>query len=480
VDARQPPRTGDETVWDVVVRQARTWPHAVADHPVTPTLSDTQIGEHLSVGDFAEPRQLTQLVERVGKLLADGTLHATHPRYFGLFVPGVRTAGVIGDTLSALYNLQLGAWWHAPAASHIERVVLDFFARRLGMDPQTSDATFTTGGSEANLTAVVAALAAAFPGFASEGLTGMTGLPVFYVSEHAHDSVIKIARVVGLGERAVRRVAADAEQRLDPAALERTVSADRQAGHAPFLVIATLGTTATGAIDPITEIAGVCRSERLWLHVDAAWGGMAALTERLQPHLAGIESADSITCDAHKILPVPMGAGMFFCRSVGVTDAVFSVRTGYVPEGGPERDDPYQHTLQWSRRCIGLKVFLTLAELGAAGVASLIDRQLDMAALLRERLTKTGWQVTNTTPLPLVCFTRPGLRAMAVDSMARTVIAEGCAWVSPVRLPDGRSWLRACVTNTETGPADVEILVDALNRALRGREDDPLSSSRQT
>jgi glutamate/tyrosine decarboxylase-like PLP-dependent enzyme len=455
--------------WESVVQQARGWPDGVGRHAVSPALSDAQIREQLGAADFGEPRALGPLVDRIGALLAGGTLHATHPRYFGLFVPGVRPAGVIGDTLAAVYNLQLGAWWHAPAASHLERLVLDFFARRLGMDPDAGHATFTTGGSEANLTAVLAALATAVPGFADRGLAAAGARPVFYVSEHAHDSAIKIARVVGLGGGAVRRIAADGEQRLDPAALASAITADRRAGCLPFLAIATLGTTATGAVDPIAALARVCRAARLWLHVDAAWGGMAALTDRLRPCLDGLEHADSITCDAHKILPVPMGAGMFFCRSAAPTDAVFSVRTGYVPDGDAGRPDAYQHTLQWSRRCIGLKVFLTLAELGEAGVAALIDRQLEMAARLRRRLARAGWLITNRTPLPLVCWTHPALQDAGVDELTRTIAGDGVAWISAVRLPDGRRWLRACVTNADTAAADVDALVEALDGAFRNR-----------
>ena len=181
-------------------------------------------------------------------------------------------------------------------------------------------------------------------------------------------------------------------------------------------------------------------------------------------HLAGLEDADSLTCDAHKILPVPMGAGMFFCRARRFVDAVFSVHPGYIPEGHPERDDAYQHTLQWSRRCIGLKVFLTLAAFGSAGVAALVDRQTAMADRLRSALVTSGWRVTNTTPLPLVCFTREGLSAPDVERLARAVVDEGVVWISSVLLPDGRRWLRACITNMDTGEDDIDGLVAAVNR----------------
>ena len=453
-----------DAAWDVLERRMVGWSSGARDRPVVPRLSTAALNDRLRGYDFEAPRDLAGLVDDVAELLEQGGVQATHPRYFGLFVPGVRPAGVIADAMAAAYNPQLGAAWHHPAASRIEALTLDHLRARLGF-PASSAATFTTGGSEANLTAVLAALASAFPRYPTEGLAALGVRPVLYVSDQAHDSFLKIVRATGLGEGALCRVRSDRRQRLDVEELERTIARHRADGLAPFLVVATVGTTATGAIDPLGPLADVCRRERLWMHADAAWGGLALFSDRLRPHVAGLERADSVTWDAHKTLPVPMGAGMFFCRSRRFTDAVFSVRTGYVPESEPGALDPYQHTLQWSRRFIGLKVFLTLAEYGAAGVAALIDRQVEIAEHLRETLSARGWRVTNDTPLPLVCFTRPDLAPEEVPTLARAVAREGRAWISDVRLPGGERWLRACVTHPDSGPEDVRELVEALTRA---------------
>lgn len=444
-------------------RRWDAWNAGIRERPVGPRLSNEAIAERLAAYDFARPRELTALTEDLADLIEQASLHPTHPRYFGLFVPGVRPSGIVADALAAAYNPQLGAWWHGPAASQVERLTLDFLRTRIGLPP-SAFATFTTGGSEANLTGVLAALAAAFPRHPQDGLEGVPA--VLYASDQAHDSFVKIARTVGLGERAVRRVPSDARQRMDVDALCTAIAADRAAGRAPFLVVATVGTTATGAVDPIGALADVCGRERLWLHADAAWGGIALLSDALRPHLAGIERADSVTWDAHKTLPVPMGAGMFFGRERRFTEAVFSVRTAYVPETEPGTHDAYQQTLQWSRRFIGLKVFMTLAELGRSGVAALVDHQAAMADRLRESLRAAGWTVANDTPLPLVCFTHRDLDARGTSELARRVVAEGRVWISEVHLPDGRTWLRACVTHADVGPADVEELVGALARAL--------------
>ncbi|GEM_PF-5593468 len=156
---------------------------------------------------------------------------------------------------------------------------------------------------------------------------------------------------------------------------------------------------------------------------------------------------------------------MFFSRWGAPAEAVFSVHTGYVPNPEPGTRDAYQHTLQWSRRFIGLKVFVTLAELGETGVSALVERQTAMANLLRVELAQAGWRIINDTPLPLVCFTRDDLPPTGAAAIARAVAAEGAAWVSELRLINGVRALRACITHHETGPEDIRALIDAVARA---------------
>jgi aromatic-L-amino-acid/L-tryptophan decarboxylase len=449
----------------VVAHRLADWPRRVRDVATTPRLSRSEILRRLARYDFTHPCTLQDVVGDMADLLEGGTLHSTHPRYFGLFNPGVRAAGVVADALAALYNPQVGAWWHAPAAAEVERHTLGYFQRRIGFGGPETSASFTTGGSEANLTGVLAGLARAFPEFVTRGLQAIGRHPVFYGSDQAHDSFVKIASVTGLGREAFRRVVSDARRRMDVGALRQAIARDRADGHAPFLVIGTAGTTATGAIDPLPQLAALCATEDLWFHVDAAWGGLAVLSDTLPGCVAGIERGDSITLDAHKVLPVPMGAGMFFSRGGAPADTVFAAHTGYVPDPEQGTRDAYQHTLQWSRRFIGLKVFVTLAELGEAGVAALVEHQIAMANLLRVELARAGWRIINDTPLPLVCFTRDGLPPAAAAAIARAVAAGGAAWVSELRLINGTHALRACITHHETGPEDIRALIDALARA---------------
>ena len=392
-------------------------------------------------------------------------VHVTHPSYFGLFNPSVLPEAVAAAALVAAFNPQEAVWSHSPGSQELERMALRRMASLAGLDPDTAAAHFTSGGQEANLTAVAAALAGAFPEWREHGVRALPGDPLLYVSAEAHHSLAKAARVCGLGDRAVRVVPTDAGFRMDVAALRSAIADDRAAGRVPVLVAGTAGTTSTGTIDPLPEIADVCASEDIWFHCDAAWGGGALLSPRLRAHLAGVERADSVTWDAHKWLSCPMGSGAFLCRRPDAVRAAFEVLSGYMPASRAGADDPHRVSLQWSRRAAGVPVLAALATRGAAGYAALVEHQAATGALLRDRLNAAGFEIVNDTPLPLVCFRHARMTDPAAT--ARDVVAAGRAWISAVTLPDGARVLRACVTSYRTGEDEVSALVEAVTRAMR-------------
>jgi len=305
-------------------------------------------------------------------------------------------------------------------------------------------------------------LTRAFPDYGEGGLRCLSAQPTIYVTGEAHHSFNKIAHMTGLGRRALRTVATDRDLKMDLDDLARRVGEDRKAGFAPFMVVGTVGTTAAGAIDPLSELARFCRSEELWFHVDAAWGGAAIISPVLRGHLAGIDAADSITCDAHKWFSVPMAAGMFFCRHPDVVGAAFHAETSYMPAktAGPTLD-PYTTSMQWSRRFIGLKLFLALAHHGESGYIEMIEHQARMGDVLRELLKRAGWRVVNNTPLPLVCFTRDGLD---LAKFLAAVCDRQIAWMSEVRLGDGAPVVRACITSFRTTESDIEWVAREMSR----------------
>src|SRR6267142_3790729 len=231
--------------------------------------------------------------------LEHGVVHITHPRYFGLFNPAPTFPAQCADRIAAAFNPQLASSRTSPAAVEIEAHVIRSVARRAGLPPEAAG-HFTTGGSEANCTALVCALTRSNAGFASQGARAFDGAPVFYVSKESHLAWLKIAHQAGIGRSAVRLVATDGCGRMDANALNHTLNSDCDRGCVPIMIAATAGTTNAGMIDPLVACAEIARSYRLWYHVDAAWGGALIASDKLRGTLQGIEQADSITIDAHK------------------------------------------------------------------------------------------------------------------------------------------------------------------------------------
>lgn len=457
----------DDALWAELGRIAREFRASLRDRSPLP-LSNFPAGAELRANYSAgNGRPLDQVVADTARWMESGTLQVTHPRYFGLFNPSVHASSIVADALVALYNPQVGGWSHAPAANEIEQWTLRALAGTLGWSGEFAT-HFTSGGSEANHTAVLAALADRAPGYIEGGTRALAKPPRIYVSDESHHSFNRIARACGLGEEALAHVATDAAFRMRPDALLGAIERDEALGFAPLIVVATAGTTGSGAIDPMPEIAEIAIEREIWLHVDAAWGGSAALAPRLKPYLAGIERADSVTWDAHKWLSVSMGAGMFFCKHRSALTNMFEVKTGYVPptvEGGV---DLYKESLQWSRRFIGLKAFFAIAEHGLQGLGRIVERQADIADRLRERLRAAEWRVVNDSPLPLVCFTHSAIdgERLTTQAVVDRVLARGRCWISHVTLARNTAALRACITSFDSTEADLEILMQDLEAAI--------------
>jgi glutamate/tyrosine decarboxylase-like PLP-dependent enzyme len=460
-------------LWRQLVSAIETYATKLESSSVTPPLDPGKVRAMLSRFDFSAPVEASEALDFLVEGLWKFQTHTPHPRYYGLFNPAPTTMGIAGDALVAAFNPQLAAWSHSPLAIEIEQHLVHAFGARFGYDPAQADGTFASGGMEANHTAVLTALVQMFPEFPCRGLRALAAQPVLYVSAEAHHSLLKAARLCGLGTDAAREIPVDESLRMDPEALASRIAQDRSQGFAPFLIAATAGTTSAGAIDPLPAIAEVAAREKLWLHVDAAWGGAAALVPELLPLLEGIERADSITFDAHKWLSVPMGAGIYLTRHTDILDRTFRTAETYMPREAAELDvvNPFMHSIQWSRRAIGLKVFLSLTVAGWEGYATAIRHMVAMGELLREQLEASGWQVVNKTPLPLCCFVdqrhAAGRSADYLHAVAMKVVGSGKAWISTTRLANSMPVLRACITNYRTSADDIAALIAALEEARR-------------
>src|SRR5258708_2760636 len=244
------------SLWLQLIQEIENFTREIRNVRVSPQVSPEEIRAELeSRYSFDTPIPLETLTEEVIRLLRAWTVHVTHPRYFGLFNPSVRQASIIADTLVALYNPQLAAWSHAPAANEVEQLTLRRFARALDIDAQTLHANFTTGGAEANLSAVLGAFAQHVPAWSEDGLFGRQSRPAIYLTSETHHSFVKVARMTGLGTDALREIPTDSRLMMDIDALHSRIETNRASGWHPLMIVGTAGTTSAGIVDPLEKLA---------------------------------------------------------------------------------------------------------------------------------------------------------------------------------------------------------------------------------
>lgn len=407
---------------------------------------------------FDEPRDLESLIDWTIDALDTGIVHMTHPGYLGLFNPAPTFAAECADRITAAFNPQICVYSHAPAAVEIEQHVIEEVARRAGLPPG-SGGHFTSGGAEANSTAVLCALQAKAPDYGDDGLSAFAGSPTIYASGESHLAWLKIAHASGIGRNAVRLVATDGQGRMEMGSLKRAIESDVSAGFVPVLVVATAGTTNAGMIDPLEAVWTLAREYGLWFHVDAAWGGAAIAHGTLREVLLGIERADSLTIDAHKWFATTMGAGMFLSSRPEILAAVFRVAASYMPDGESDKD-LYTSSQQWSRRFVGLRMFLSLGSAGWAGYAEHIERSISLIDRLADRMQRGGWTQVNDSALGVTCLVPPE-GPDAVQHYLDAVLDDGRFWVSKAVF-EGKTVLRACVTNGRTDETVIDSLADLL------------------
>jgi glutamate/tyrosine decarboxylase-like PLP-dependent enzyme len=387
--------------------------------PVTPTIDMAAFRAELAAYDFGEPQPLEELLRWTIERMEHGIVQMANPRYFGLFNPGPNFPAQCADRVASLFNPQLASSASSPVPVELERHVIRAIAQRAALG---GDATghFATGGSEANLTALLCALTGAHPGFAVDGARAFAGPARFYTSRDCHIAWLKIAHQAGVGRAALRLVDTDGRGRMDPQALLRAIAEDRANGAVPVMVVATAGTTAAGMIDPLHACADIAQQERLWYHVDAAWGGAALASDRLRKVLAGIERADSITIDAHKWMATTMGCAIFITRHGPLLSEAFHASTSFMPSSVSGLD-PYLNSVQWSRRFLGLRLFLALAAAGWEGLGAHVERSAEVVDRVKERLIGLGWTVANDSPLAVLDAVPPAELGDVRDLVRRVV-----------------------------------------------------------
>lgn len=393
-----------------------------------------------------------------------------HPRFFAFIPSPVSPLSWLGDALTSLHNPHAGNWLQSAGASAVEQGLVRFLCDAAGL-PETAGGLFVSGGSMANMTALVAARDRMLA--EDERARG-----VAYVSTETHASVAKALRIIGVPESRVRTVGVDAAFRMDIAALDTAIAADRAAGLKPFVVVASAGTTNTGAIDPLHAAADLCAREGLWLHVDGAYGASVALCPERRVLVDGLGRADSLSWDAHKWLFQTYGCGVVLVRDRRALAESFHLKADYLRDADPEGDAVNFWDLgpELTRPARALKLWLTLQVMGLDAVGAAIGHGFGLAEAAERVLRATpGWTVVTPAQLAIVTFryAPDGLSDDSADALngevARRMLAEGYAAVGATRI-DGRAVLRICAIHPEATEADMAETIRRLDRHARAAQ----------
>lgn len=476
-------------VTEIISRHARTLDTSRVCSTATPTELEKMFDEPLP----REGSDSRELFARFEQEIAPHAMNIPSPRYYGLFNPTPLAAAVWADALCSAINQNGAVWRNSPSASVIEARVLRWLCDIVGYGAG-SFGTLTSGGSEANLIALKCARdrtaefvrdrglrAASWP--TTETTDGKsvqpaaTGNMIVYASEQCHYSFVKSVDILGLGRDNLRKVATDERFHIRTDALRRAIEQDRDAGHLPACIAGAAGATSTGVIDPLDELADLAREYKLWFHVDAAYGGALAMSEKHKERLRGIERADSVTIDPHKWMFVPFAAGAVLVRDGGrVLRDAFDITPEYLSEERGGADVPFdffRYGQLGTRRFNALKIWFALKTLGTRGYAEIIERQIDLTRYFAARIVELeGFECVGEVETAVCCvrFVPVEMRAVEVaelnavqQELQQRIERSGEAWLATTVL-GGRRALRVNVNSFLTERRHIDDLVELFRR----------------
>jgi glutamate/tyrosine decarboxylase-like PLP-dependent enzyme len=451
-------------------------PHEPVVHDESP--ADVRRALHAERGLPEHGADSGALLGEAADLLFQHSLFNGHPRFFGYITSSPAPIGALGDLLASAINQNVGAWRLSPMATEIEAQTIRWIAELIGV-PADAGGLLVSGGNMANFVCFLAARTAKINEVRSTGLRAMPQLLVYATAE-THTWVQKAADLFGLGTDAIRWIATDDQQRMNVAALEDRITADKREGGLPLLVVGTAGTVSTGVVDPLDEIAAVCRRHDVWFHVDGAYGAMAARVPGAPDSLRALALADSVAVDPHKWLYAPLEAGCALVRRRADLLRTFSYHPSYY-HFDHEVTNYFDYGPQNSRGFRALKVWLALRQVGLNGYMTMIGDDIALAQHLHTRVQQHPEFEAMTRHLSITTFryVPPGLpsRLAAAEreaylqrvnqALLTRVERSGEAFLSNA-VVNGRFALRACIVNFRTSVQDVDSLLPLLSRL--GRE----------
>src|SRR5215213_4065265 len=493
--AEPPPPRPEPPAGDMSPEEFRRFGHEVVDwvagylarsgdYPVLAQVEPGQLRSQLPPSPPERGEPMKEILEDFERFIVPAVTHWNHPSFFAYFATSASAPGILGEMLAAAIDAKAMLWRTSPASTELEEVALDWLRQLMGLPAEFGGIIYDTA-SVATMHAVAAAREALNLRVREDGMSGRTDLPLLrlYASEQSHSSVEKALIARGLGQRSLVKVPADDEFRMDAAALAELIDEDKRAGHLPFCVVATVGTTSTTSIDPVPAVADVCEREGLWLHVDAAYAGSAAVVPELRHVLDGCARADSLVTNPHKWLFTPFDLSALYCRRLDVLRRAFTLTPEYLRT--PEQDavrNGSDYGVQLGRRFRSLKLWMILRYFGHDRLAAFIREHCRLAASFAGWVeASTDWELLAPVPLSVVCFrARPRVEGETDDARAarldalnerlmEAVNATGEIFLSHTKL-GGRFTLRLAVGNIRTEESHVRRAWALLNEKLSGLE----------
>jgi aromatic-L-amino-acid/L-tryptophan decarboxylase len=476
--ATAPPTSGELRA---ALEQAAEWCASyldrVGDLPVLSRVEPGEIAAALPEHAPEHGEPLAEILADVDRVLIPGITHWNHPGFMAYFGISGSPPGILGETVAAALNVNAMLWRTSPAATELEQRVLRWVAEMTGL-PADWFGEITDTASASTMYALAAAREAAGLDIRTRGMAGRTDLPPLrmYTSDQAHSSVEKACIALGIGQDGLRKIPSDAAFRMRADLLADAVAADVAAGVRPLAVVATVGTTSTTSIDPIPEIAGVCERHGMWLHVDAAYGGSAAVVPEMRYVLDGCERADSVVVNPHKWLFTPVDCSLLYTARPADLKAAFSLIPAYLttPEDGGVVN-LMDYGLSLGRRFRALKLWMVIRAYGSEGLATMISGHIELARRLAAAIeAEPGWELLAPVPFSTVCFRR---RPEGVDDEAALqrlneaiieyVNADGRAFVSHTDL-GGRYAIRVAIGNMATSAEHVDTAWELMRQPVSG------------
>jgi aromatic-L-amino-acid decarboxylase len=460
---------------DIPSAQFRAAMHRVADmvadylegvgqYPVLPRLRPGDVRRSLPPEPPARAEPLDRILDDYRRLIEPATTHWNHPGFMAYFAVTGSGPGIVGETLAAALNVNAMLWRTGPAPTELEEHVCDWLRQWMGLPPDFRGHINDTAsiGSLLALGAARSAVAERYQ-IRQRGMAGRSDLPALrvYASEQAHSSIDKACVTLGIGLENLQRIAADEEYRMDPAALARAVAADRSAGRLPLAVVATVGTTSTTSVDPLPQIAEIARRENLWLHVDGAYAGTAAICPELRERMPGLEQADSIVVNPHKWLFVPVDCSVLFVRDVDRLREAFSIVPEYLRTSEVAATNLMDFGVQLGRRFRALKMWMVFRAFGLEGLQERMRHHCRLASEFASWVdAHPGLERCAPVPFSTVCFRAvplvpPAQQDEFNERLMNEVNAAGPVFLSHTKLRE-RFVLRLCVANLRTTRAHLE------------------------